>query len=195
MYIDGFNLYFGMTEKWKDIKWLDIYSLANDLLKPGQQLVEVKYFTSRISNDPNKQKRQTTYLEAIQETGAIIIYGQYQHNTQTCRRCGDSWASPKEKMTDVNIATHLIMDAHLNHFDKAILISGDSDLVPPIAAVQHHFKPKEVIVAFPPNRHNNKVKHVAAATMTLGRKTLKQNQLPLKITKPNGYILEKPNEW
>ena len=40
-----------------------------------------------------------------------------------------------EKMTDVNIATHLIIDAFQDRYDMAMLISGDSDLVPPIKAV------------------------------------------------------------
>lgn len=60
-YIDGFNLYFGMRDAGFDqCRWLNIYSLVSNLLKPNQTLVGVKYFTSRVSNNPDKQKRQST---------------------------------------------------------------------------------------------------------------------------------------
>ena len=45
-YVDGFNLYFGLIEAGLDYcKWLDLNKLANRLLKPNQELVELKYFT------------------------------------------------------------------------------------------------------------------------------------------------------
>lgn len=37
-------------------------------------------------------------------------------------------------MTDVNIATAIIVDAYKDAYDMAMLISGDSDLTPPIKA-------------------------------------------------------------
>lgn len=195
VYIDGFNLYFGMTKKWKDIKWLDVQDLSASFLKANQDLVSVKYFTSRVSNDHGKQKRQTIYLEALELRGVIMIYGQYQSNTEECKRCGNVWTSPKEKMTDVNIATHLLIDALHDRYDTALLISGDSDLVPPIRAVHQNFAGKRIIVGFPPNRQNISVQKAARGSFTIGRKKLRENQLPLRLTKPNGYILEKPSEW
>jgi hypothetical protein len=59
-YIDGFNLYYGLKEKgWKRYYWLDIRKLSESLLKPWQELNEVKYFTARISagekNTPDKE--------------------------------------------------------------------------------------------------------------------------------------------
>ena len=56
-YIDGFNLYFGMREAGFDhCKWLKIKKLVSSLLKPHQVLVDVRYFTSRVSNNPDNQK-------------------------------------------------------------------------------------------------------------------------------------------
>ena len=66
-YIDGFNLYFGIKQNnWDSLLWLNVNDLANRLLKPNQQLIETKYFTSRVRNNPNKEKRQITYLEGLQ---------------------------------------------------------------------------------------------------------------------------------
>ena len=57
--------------------------------------------------------------------------------------CGNKWLAPKEKMTDVNIATEMLQDAFLDKYDMAMLISGDSDLIPPIRAIHNNFKKKK----------------------------------------------------
>jgi hypothetical protein len=49
-YIDGFNLYFGIRSKqWDRLLWLDPARLLENLLKPHQSLIAVKYFTARLS--------------------------------------------------------------------------------------------------------------------------------------------------
>lgn len=197
VYIDGFNLYFGLMEAgFSYCRWLNVKALAQNLIKDNQELIEVKYFTARVSNNPDKQKRQALYLEALFEAGVKIYYGQYQLNNIECRRCGNIWPDANEKMTDVNIATHLLVDAYQDKYDMAMLISGDSDLVPPIKAVHENFPTKRVFVAFPPKRHNNTVAAVAKGSMIVGRKKLVESQLPSSIEKASdGFILKRPTEW
>lgn len=196
VYIDGFNLYFGMMEAgFENCRWLDVKKLAESMLKPGQQIVKVKYFTSRVSNDPPKQKRQSTYIEALEVQGVEVIYGHYQNNIADCKRCGHTWDNSKEKMTDVNIATHLIIDAFKDQYDLAMLVSGDSDLVPPIRAIHENFNNKSVFVAFPPSRQNVSVRNAAKGSMPIGRKKLVDSQLPDVVTKTNGFELKRPGHW
>lgn len=196
MCVDGFNLYFGMLEAgFNNCKWLDLKKLIESLLHPNQQLQAIKYFTSRVSNNPDKQKRQTTYIEALETTGIKMTYGRYQVNDVECHRCGNIWREPNEKMTDVNIATQIIIDAYQDKYDAAILVSGDSDLVPPIKSVHENFKNKRVAVFFPPKRHNNSVAAVAKGSLILGRKKLVDSQFPHEIQKPDGFKLKKPSEW
>jgi uncharacterized LabA/DUF88 family protein len=195
VYIDGFNLYFGMTTSFPDIKWLDVELLAKNLLKPNQTLVCVKYFTSLVNHNPQKEKRQQAYLNALKSTDVKIIYGHYKSKPKSCKSCGHSWNDNEEKMTDVNIAVHMVADAIDDLFDCAILISGDSDLVPPITLIHSKFNNKRVTVVFPPNRHNNSVKNVAKGSFILGKQKLKQSQFPEKVKLKNGFVLQKPNEW
>lgn len=195
-YIDGFNLYFGIMEAGlTDCRWLNIVSLIESLLRPGQQLTIVKYFTSRVSNNPEKQKRQSTYIETLEAIGVDIFYGKYQMNEAECRRCGNIWPEPNEKMTDVNIATQLLLDGFQDKFDIAVLVSGDSDLVPPIRAIHSNFSSKRVMVFFPPKRFNNSISSVAKGSLIIGKKRLKESQFPEDVTKKNGFKLKKPNEW
>jgi uncharacterized LabA/DUF88 family protein len=196
VYIDGFNLYFGMREAGFDnCRWLDVEALAKNLLQTNQELVAVKYFTSRVSNNPDKQKRQSTYLDALYCKGVKIIYGNYQDGQEECRRCQHIWRTAKEKMTDVNIATAIIIDAFQDKYDMAMLISGDSDLVPPIKAVHEHFKNKRVFIAFPPKRNNSSMALVARGSLTIGRKKLIDSQLEDEVINKTGFKLKKPLEW
>ncbi|MFO8235446.1 MAG: NYN domain-containing protein [Bacteroidales bacterium] len=196
VYVDGFNLYFGMVEAGHtNCKWLDINKLFTNLAKPHQEMVQIKYFTSRVSNDPDKQIRQTRYIEALETRGVNIFYGHYQSGSIECKRCGNIWATHHEKMTDVNIATQMINDAYQDRFDMAMLISGDSDLVPPIKSIHEIFTNKRVFVAFPPKRHNSSVSLVARGSLIIGRKKLVDSQLPNEVQKHDGYIIRRPTGW
>jgi len=196
VYIDGFNMYFGMLEAgFEHCRWLNLRCLVNSLLKPDQELIAINYFTSRVSNNPDKQRRQTTYLEALEVEEIQIYYGHYQRNTIECSRCSNIWASYNEKMTDVRIATQILIDAYQDKYDMAMLISGDSDLVPPINTVHENFKHKRVFVAFPPKRYNNSVAIVAKGSLTIGRKKLVECQFPKEVEKKDGFKLRKPKEW
>lgn len=195
-YIDGFNLYFGMKENGSDTLWLNVQQLAASLLKLNQRLVYTKYFTSRVRNNPAKEQRQKIYIEALETLQECdIIYGHYQSHIEKCRRCGHYYPYSNEKMTDVNIAVALLEDAFNDKYDTAFLVTGDSDLVPPINSVHSLFPSKRVFVAFPPNRSNVSVRNVSKGCMTIGRKKLKDAQFPDKVKKASGFILHKPKEW
>ena len=72
VYVDGFNLYYGLKDSGlRRYYWLDIQKLAENLLKPNQRLVAVRYFTTRLKETPasaTKRKRQSTYLESLGNT-------------------------------------------------------------------------------------------------------------------------------
>ena len=196
-YVDGFNLYFGLKNKgWKRYYWLDIVTLILNILEPNSDLAGVKYFTSRIVSPESKRKRQANYLEAIQLAASPqIFYGKYQFETLYCSNCSYQENIPKEKMTDVNIAVEMVVDAFQNRFDTALLISGDSDLTPPVKTIRRIFPEKRVLVAFPPDRHSKDLEHAATASFTLSRTKLRDAQLPSEIIKPDGYVLKRPESW
>lgn len=196
-YVDGFNLYFGMKAEFGNrFLWLDVEALSKSILTSKQQLVATKYFTSRVTNQPDKERRQKIYLEALEAaTDCHFYYGRYQSNTIECKGCHSVWPSPKEKMTDVNIATQMLMDTFTDAFDTALLISGDTDLIPPIQAIKAHFPKKRVGVYFPPKRHSLVLQRSVNFSGLIGRAKLRDSQLPDAITKPDGYVLSRPATW
>ena len=196
-YIDGFNLYFGLkSQGWGRYLWLDVQALSRTLLKPDQKLVATKYFTSRVGSPPDKVKRQNTYIEAIQTLPETSIYfGKYQTNPHTCRRCGYVHDAPQEKMTDVNIAVELLADAFNDAFDEAILISADSDLIAPVAAVKRLFPKKRVIVACPPGRFSVNLTRAAHAYLKIGHGSIEKSQFPDEVLTSRDFILRRPGSW
>jgi len=199
-YIDGFNLYFGLkTKGWKSLYWLDVHALSGNLLKSGQTLTAVKYFTSRVSAtpaDPDQPRRQNTFLEALATLPVTtLFFGHYLSKPIQCQRCGNQWQKNDEKMTDVNIATELLVDAFQNSFDTALLVSADSDLVGPVTKVRALFPAKRVVVVFPPERNSKRLAQEANSYFTLGRSILAQSQLPNPVVKPDGFALRCPATW
>jgi uncharacterized LabA/DUF88 family protein len=196
VYIDGFNLYFSLLEKsYFDCKWLDIQLFAENIKNSTHSLQCVKYFTSRLSNNSEKQKRQSNYLDALGTTNIEIIYGQFRNQLSKCTTCGNNFYDSKEKMTDVNIATHLISDAFKDNFDVAIIVSADSDLVPPIKMIRSLMPQKEIWVALPPGRESNELRNNASGSFKIGYKKLINSQLPEIVLTKYGQLLTRPDSW
>jgi uncharacterized LabA/DUF88 family protein len=195
-YIDGFNLYFGMKESgWQRYYWLDVYKLAEILLPTNSLLLNVNYFTSRVTDSTGKRKRQGDYLEALATTKTQIIYGEYRAEPYTCYYCVQERQIFKEKMTDVNIAVEMMADAFADTFDIAVLISGDSDLTPPTAKIRQLFPEKEIHVGFPPKRKSRDLVNAAFRTFDIARMQLRDSQFPDEVTKADGYVLHRPDKW
>lgn len=208
-YIDGFNFYFGLRDSGlRRYLWLNLHKMAQRLLLPNQTLVGTKYFTARISGarpgdapelaaERNaKRKRQQIFLEALGTVPEIqIFYGKYMEQDAKCRRCGDVRAVPSEKMTDVCIATEMIMDAFANAYDTALVVSADSDLVPPVNAILSRLGHKRIIVAFPPGRNSEQLKSCASGQFVITKGPLKKSLFPDEVTTASGFVLRCPKEW
>ena len=200
-YVDGFNLYYGMRSKsWKRYYWLDIARLAERLLRPYQSLVFARYFTARIHPDglrnADRKERQDAYLEALSVSpNTHIHYGRFLKKERSCNKCGESWTTYEEKMTDVNISVELLDDARFDRFDTAIIVSADSDLVGPVKNVRARHPEKRVVIAFPPDRNSVDLRKAANASFNIGRDALRDSQLPDIVANPNGYQLSRPDSW
>lgn len=197
-YVDGFNLYFGLKSKgWRKYYWLDLWALAERFLKPGQALVEVVYCTSKIKNDPGAIQRQLTFLDALQayRPGVEVVFGHFLAKNDTCRQCGNTYTRHEEKKTDVNIACHLLTDAMDCRFDIALLLSADSDLVPPVEVVRQRWPQKKVIAVFPPDRRSDALKRACNGQTWIGEDKLRQSQLPTSVTLADGKVATRPQQW
>ena len=142
VYIDGFNLYYGAL-RGTPHKWLDLESLCRRLL-PKDEITRIRYFTARITarpQDPQQAQRQETYFRALRTLPLVSIhYGHFL--TRAVRmpltepgRYGQRTAEvlrTDEKGSDVNLASHLLLDGFQGACNTAVVVTNDSDLRVPI---------------------------------------------------------------
>ncbi len=197
-YIDGYNFFHALNDLgWSRFLWLDYQNLCQRLLKFNQELVMTKYFTARTTGSNSKRIRQTTYIEALKTLNHFeVIEGRFQNEPEECPKCKFKYTIPKEKKTDVSIAVNMIYDAFKNKFDIAMLLSADADLVPIIELVKYEeeLRTKRIVVVFPPGRNCDELRAITT-TFSVGRSHLAQSQLPNRIKREDGFILERPLDW
>lgn len=197
VYVDGFNLYHGLHSKHgRKYLWLDLVQLATSL-RPQQQLVQVKYFTAPVLNDPGAQSRQAHYLNALRAKHPhqiSIILGRYQAKTKTCFNCGHAYTHYEEKETDVNMATSLVVDAANKAFDTALLVTADSDMAPAVRAAQSIHPNGFIAAAFPPCRHSYELNNLMPSSFSIFEKKLKKSQLEEAFTIDN-VPFRRPEKW
>lgn len=157
-YIDGFNFYYGLkTEKnispqWGKSYWIDLVKLCSQFLGSNQTLEKVIYFTASPLNKDASQ-RQSAFLnanKALNPNTFEVVRGKYMPKIVKCPNCHYSIMKPEEKKTDVNISIRMIGDCIQDKTDRIVLVSGDSDLIPPIEFITTNYPDKKMRVFFPP---------------------------------------------
>lgn len=195
-FVDGFNLYHSLEDLGSPkTKWLDLQGLVRSTLKPDEELVSVSYFTAYATWDDEKAARHKKYIRALELTGVRVVLGKFKRKNRTCRECGARTVEREEKRTDVNIAIHFLRAAFLDEFDLAIVVSGDTDLIPAIDAVKQLFPTKRVGILFPMNRHTSEMEQSADFSETLKLTALLSHLLPVRIRLPSGKYLTPPLQW
>lgn len=189
-YIDGFNFYHGMMARgWGRYRWLDFRALLERRILPdefehngvtfnGQELVDVRYFSSMVNHQPEKLARQTKFLRALEgHTEIVPIVGEFEMRRVKCADCGKWYKRPQEKQTDVSIAVHLIADAYEGRMDTVYLICADSDLVPAVTFIRERFGTRVVLID-PPKRHSDDLAALADRHWHFSRTHIASSQLP-----------------
>lgn len=205
VYIDGFNLYYGVLELNPQWKWLNIQRLFESL-RIDEEVVQVKYFTAEIDPEihvSERRDRQKRYFKALSSLSKVkLIRGKYQMRSVTCRAtCKKKYQTPEEKKTDVNIAVNLLDDAHHGRVDSIVLVSGDSDLEPAVEWIRKHMPAIKITVYIPvlPDeasmRRNDFYKSIGVTCRNLPLKELSLFQLPDPVMLPGGGSIIKPKDW
>ena len=149
VYIDGFNLYYGAVRR-TPYRWLNVARMCEHLL-PGREIVGYKYFTALVKprpSDLDKRRRQRVFMRALKTIPTLeVILGHFLTHEKRLPLSSSPVESPRyvtawvteEKGSDVNLATHLLNDAHLDRFEDAVIVSNDSDLLLPIQVVMEQY--------------------------------------------------------
>lgn len=152
VYIDGFNLYHAI-DKIGDyrLKWLNFSVLSRDLLREGETLDEVHFFTAVWPYDSQKQKRHRNFIAAQKACGVFVHEGKFSKPKRWCERHQRSCPFREEKQTDVGLAIKIVSDAQAGAVNRIILITADSDQIP-TAKLVNAMDGVSLTLAFPPGR-------------------------------------------
>jgi len=184
VFIDGFNLYHALL-KFRDnrVKWLDLRALSEALITPRSEAITAIYYFSAIAHWlPEPASRHEQYIAALRARGIQIVLGHFKNKDRNCNSCGARWIGHEEKETDVNIALFLLNSAYKDEYDKALLITRDSDLVPAVAMVRNEFPAKNITAVAPPLMgHSNDLIRVATAKRKITPAQVWRSLLPAVV--------------
>jgi len=194
--IDGFNLYHSLTpQPLVHYKWLNLRSLAEKFTPRTELIKDIFYFTALTPWSPEKMKRHRVFIKAQEYFGIQVVYGEFRKRTKICQNCKTIYSTFEEKQTDVNIAITLFRLAIENKFEKAYILSGDSDLIPSVKAVKKLFPTKLIGVIIPIGRNAEELKNICDFHMKIKEKHLVSSLLPNPLVIDPSMILKCPDAW
>jgi uncharacterized LabA/DUF88 family protein len=222
VYIDGFNLYYGLL-KGTPYKWLDLERFCDQVLA-NNTVRKIYYFTARLDerpHDPGQQGRQIAYLDALATLPRVEVHlGTFMSSvvrqvvvdsdpaTGRYHRVGGKpvikldangepekmWAlKSEEKGSDVNLAAYLLRDAYRGACRCAAIISNDSDLLTPIRMAKADCG---LTIGLVPPRPKGSVELKRLADFKIDPRAhwLASSQLPDPVVASAG-VIHKPANW
>lgn len=198
--IDGFNLYHAIANLHRpELKWVNLRSLSGVFINTSlERLDSVFYFSAYADHaSTSTLQAQKAYIRALELTAVKPILGHFKKKERKCPSCSHKWTSHEEKETDVNIASVLLDLAYSDSFDRALVISNDSDLVPAIRMVRKRFPQKTVTTIAPPNYyHSNELIRVSSDKARIRPMHLERAILPVLVKDASGLIsISRPEEY
>jgi uncharacterized LabA/DUF88 family protein len=91
--------------------------------------------------------------------------------------------------------SHLLTDSFNDRCDVAFIVSGDSDIVPPMKAIRSLFPQKKLVAAFPPHRTSNEIIAAMNSFFYISKTTLGASQFPDVVISAAGFQISRPTRW
>ena len=194
-FIDGFNFYHALDESGQQhFKWVNLRTLCAAFAPAPQfDLAHVFYFSAYATWRPDAFARHRAYVQALRVVGITPILGKFKEKFRACRNCGARWTDHEEKETDVNLALYLVSAAFKDLYDRALLITGDSDICPAVRFVRAEFPAKQVRIIAPLGRAYSMDLVNAAGGLASARRMkrihLERALLPAQVRDSHGAIV------
>ncbi len=127
VFIDGANVYRAFKRLFGSARYAPLRLAAE--LAAGRDLVRAAFYIAAVPQQMGLQlySDQQRFLRALRNERGLTVW------TGRMAQSGGRWY---EKGVDVKIATDMVAMAYSGEYDVAILVSGDSDLVPAVHEVR-----------------------------------------------------------
>jgi uncharacterized LabA/DUF88 family protein len=207
--IDGFNLYHSVKTASRDLglggsgtRWLDLRSMCQSylyLIDATARLTEIYYFSALAkhleSRKPDVTLRHKTYIRCLEHSGVTVELHRFKKSPTVCRKCNQTFSRREEKETDVAIAARLFEIFCLDKCDTAVLITGDTDIVPAVKTAQRVFPNKEIVFLMPYKRHNKELANLASKHFDISSHNYTKHQFADPYITKRGKSISKPSNW
>lgn len=220
VFIDGFNVYHALTSKlvnsnqknYAIYRWIDYYKLGQYYaIRQGCKLNNVFIFTTYPEWDLSKLSRHQKLVSIWGDSGCKIIFGKFLPAKRECNNfknssrcdttrcslsggsyCNGLYDTREEKMSDVNLSIYLLEMAIHNDYEKAIIVSADTDIKPAVLSVKRNFPFKKIGVSLPIGRHNNVLVNACDFVEEMKKSVLDSCLLPDQYILKDSTVLNNP---
>lgn len=197
-FIDGFNFYHALRRlNGPHLKWVNLRMLMERQCSKSESIEAVYYFSAFADWLPGPRRRHEQYVNALKAVGVTIIMGTFKKKDRFCAHCLQTTIGHEEKETDVNIALCLLNEAYKNTYDRAYVLSRDSDLKPAIAMVRSEFPLKQLIAVAPPHfGHSTDLLTVSHEKRKISKSQIEQCLFPEYVVDSGGNVVAtRPAEY
>jgi len=138
VFIDGSNFYHGMRATFGSVRSSvesdDLFKKLVSALAGNRMLVFVRYYNAPLDRryDRARYDRQQSFFSKLRRIPGFSVV----LNTLRKSRRADGSIEFRIKGDDIHLATDLISNAYEDHYDTAVLVSGDGDFAPAVMQVQ-----------------------------------------------------------
>lgn len=213
VYVDGFNLYRRCLDSVPNLKWLDLFALAQELM-PDHEVVKVHYFTALLRQgllaDVRAPVRQQMYLRALgtRHPEIEVHMGKFRKDPrwmpslpleiseQTGQFVKVRVQKIEEKGSDVNLAGRMVADACHRRADSFVLLSNDSDQAGTLRLLKEELGVSTgIIFPMPSVRAAKELVHTKPDFLTwITGESLLASQFPATLVDATGRF-HKPATW
>lgn len=197
-YIDGYNVYHSIDRHGEEHhKWLNLWTMCEGFIPVrSASLEEVHYFSAYAHWKPTQQTRHRAYVAALEANDVTVHMSRFANKSRQCPSCRHRWTGHEEKETDVRIAVMLLQHAFEDRFDRALIVSRDSDLVPAAKAFKSMFPAKELFVVAPLCAgHSTEMLGICDGKRKMKARQLERSLLPASITLDDGSVVNRPARY
>ncbi|WP_420335561.1 NYN domain-containing protein [Roseibium sp.] len=205
VYFDGFNMYHALHDLNEPfLKWLNLQDLSKLLIqRRSQVLAKVAYFSAvahyfQNTENEGRIRRHESYIRALEAKGVECHLGNFAKRDHYYRGKGyrAKWLRREEKQTDVAIAVHVTSDAFNDLFDKALIVSLDTDMLPVFRVLKPQFPNKKFITVAPPARaHHRDLLTLADDHMVIKRSQLTKSLFGARVVKDGSVVAYRPKAY
>lgn len=145
-YIDGYNLYHAEVNLNDNrLKWVNLRALCQHFCDESDTLDKVYYFTAYAEYHKSNPKKAYKIDNHKKYTDDFLSGFGVE------KKLGFFSGAKKEKQTDINLALQFYEDAIYNRFDKAFLVTADTDFVAVVKKIRDNkeTRNKQIIILAP----------------------------------------------